>query len=74
MLDISGLPTDHDGRIIIAKDLAAPGDSMTITPSDFLKVFASATAVTHAALSSAVPNGSGWHKHLDTWKAAGIIT
>lgn len=74
MMDLSMLPHNARGEIVITEHVNVHGDAMTITEDNFRVVFAAASALAHSDLSAAVGPGSGWHKHLDDWKARGIIS
>ena len=72
----TNLPLDTMGRVVLAKDVARPGDSIVIEPSSLATLTASLPDVaTHAALSAlAISGPGGWQKYWDEWKAKGYIT
>ena len=70
------LPLDGEGRVILAQNVAQPGDSIVIVPATLAAMTASvADAATHAELSALPIAASGrWQVYFDDWKAKGYIT
>jgi hypothetical protein len=61
---------DH---IIAGENVAVQGDRILISIDNFLSLFASAASMRHSDLAAAVKPESGWHEHLDRWKAEGLL-
>ncbi len=70
------LPLDHSGNVLLAQDVAAPGDSITIPPTKLAAMTATvADAATHAELSALPIAATGaWQVYFDDWKSKGYIT
>ena len=70
------LPLDHRGNVLLAQDVAAPGDSITIPPATLAAMTASvADAAIHAELSALpIASSGGWQVYFDNWKAKRYIT
>ena len=70
------LPLDAQGRVLLAQNVVAPGDSIVCTPETLATLTSTvADAATHAELSALpIATAGGWGVHFDDWKAKGYIT
>lgn len=76
-LDITALQpliATRNSTAMLVLEKFSDGGEVICKVSTFQEMTASASSLTHKALSSLPMAGAGWQKYFDDWKARGLIT